>query len=243
MTSLLKVDGVTKRFGGFTALTDVNLDIAKGERLGLIGPNGSGKTTLINCISGVLPIEAGAIAFDGADISKLATYRRAKAGLARTFQIPKPFHSMTVIENLMVPLEYIVHRLIDAKNQNAVHSEASDLLRRVRLADRMNAPAGQLSQVELRKLELARAVATRPKLLICDEAMAGLATKEVHEILDILMDLNSSGITIVMVEHILQAVMRFSQRIVCLTAGRIICDGAPADVMANPEVRRAYLGS
>lgn len=117
MTSLLKVDNVTKRFGGFTALTDVNLDIAKGERLGLIGPNGSGKTTLINCISGVLPIEAGAIAFDGADISKLATYRRAKAGLARTFQIPKPFHSMTVIENLMVPLEYIVHRLVDAKTK------------------------------------------------------------------------------------------------------------------------------
>ncbi|ARM90993.1 branched-chain amino acid transport system ATP-binding protein [Rhizobium leguminosarum] len=243
MTTLLRVETLTKRFGGFTALSDVNLNVAKGERLGLIGPNGSGKTTLINCISGVVQIDQGAIAFENRDISALAAYKRAKKGIARTFQIPRPFHSMSVIENLMVPLEYIVHGLVDGSNRNAVHAEASELLHRMRLSDRTNAPAGQLSQVELRKLELARAVAARPRLLICDEAMAGLATKEVHEILDILMELNASGITIIMVEHILQAVMRFSQRIVCLTAGRIISDGAPVDVMANPEVRRAYLGS
>ena len=243
MTSLLQVEDVTKCFFGFTALSNVSLDVAVGERIGLIGPNGSGKTTLINCISGVLKIDTGSILFQGEDISALATYRRAKAGMARTFQIPMPFRSMSVVDNLMIPLEYIVHGLIDMANEGSVYSEAHELLRRVRLADRMNARAGELSQVELRKLELARAIAARPKLLVCDEAMAGLAAKEVSEILDILLELNSTGITIIMVEHIMQAVMRFSQRIVCLSAGRIICDGLPGETMSNPEVRRAYLGN
>ncbi|WP_371422430.1 ABC transporter ATP-binding protein [Tardiphaga sp.] len=243
MTAFLNVQDVTKTFFGFTALSNVNLNVASGERLGLIGPNGSGKTTLINCISGALEVDTGQIVFEGSSISKLAPHQRAKTGVARTFQIPQPFHSMSVVENLMVPLEYIVHGLIDASNEESVYCEASEILSRVRLDDRRHAHPGDLSQVELRKLELARAIAARPKLLICDEAMAGLAMKEVNEILDILLELNSAGITIVMIEHIMQAVMRFSQRIVCLTAGRIICDDLPENVMANPEVRRAYLGS
>ena len=243
MNSLLKVSEITKRFGGFTARADVSLDVAAGERVGLIGPNGSGKTTLINCVSGVLKVDAGAISFQGADISKSAPHRRAKQGLARTFQIPMPFHSMAVVDNLMVPLEYIVHGLIDVSNENAVYDEAYALLRQVRLEKRGRATASDLTQVELRKLELARAVAAKPKLLICDESMAGLAAQEVSEILDILLELNSTGITIIMVEHIMQAVMRFSQRIVCLNAGRVICDGLPGEVMGHPEVRRAYLGS
>lgn len=243
MNSLLRVEEVTKKFFGFTALTGVSLTVEQGERIGLIGPNGSGKTTLINCISGVLKPEGGAVKFLGEDISFLSPHRRAKKGLARTFQIPQPFGSMSVVDNLMVPLEYIVHGLIDLANENAVYDEAHELLRRVRLDGRSTASASELSQVELRKLELARAIASRPKLLICDEAMAGLANKEVNEILDILLELNATGITIVMVEHIMQAVMRFSQRIVCLSAGRVISDGMPEEVMANPEVRRAYLGS
>lgn len=243
MTAFLSVQDVTKTFFGFTALSNVNLNVASGERLGLIGPNGSGKTTLINCISGALEVDTGQIAFEGSSISKLAPHQRAKRGVARTFQIPKPFHSMSVVENLMVPLEYIVHGSIDASNEESVYREASEILGRVRLDDRSHAHPGDLSQVELRKLELARAIAARPKLLICDEAMAGLAMKEVNEILDILLELNSAGITIIMIEHIMQAVMRFSQRIVCLSAGQIICDDLPEKVMANPEVRRAYLGS
>ncbi|MBX3087808.1 MAG: ABC transporter ATP-binding protein [Cryobacterium sp.] len=243
MSALLEVKNVTKRFFGFTALGDVNVTIQAGDRIGLIGPNGSGKTTLINCVSGVFKPEVGTIRFLGDDISSLAPHRRAKKGLARTFQIPRPFSSMSVEDNLMVPLEYVVHDLIDLTNETAVYDEARELLRRVRLDDRKGAFANDLSQVELRKLELARAIAARPQLLICDEAMAGLATKEVNEILDILLDLNASGITIVMVEHIMQAVMRFSKRIICLSAGRVISDGAPAEVMAHPDVRRAYLGS
>lgn len=243
MSSLLQVKDVSKRFFGFTALADVNITVEAGERIGLIGPNGSGKTTLINCISGVFRPEVGAIKFSGEDISSLAPHRRARKGLARTFQIPKPFNSMSVEDNLMVPLEYVVHGLVDLANETVVYDEARELLRRVRLGDRTSAFASDLSQVELRKLELARAIAARPRLLICDEAMAGLATKEVNEILDILLELNADGITIVMVEHIMQAVMRFSNRIICLSAGRVISDGLPAEVMAHPDVRRAYLGS
>lgn len=243
MTAFLHVRDVTKTFFGFTALSNVNLNVTSGERLGLIGPNGSGKTTLINCISGALQIDTGQIQFEGSTISKIAPHQRAKRGIARTFQIPKPFHSMTVAENLMVPLEYIVHGLIDVSNEDSIYQEASEILARVRLDDRRHAHPGDLSQVELRKLELARAIAARPKLLICDEAMAGLAMKEVNEILDILLELNGAGITIIMIEHIMQAVMRFSQRIVCLSAGQIICDDLPDKVMANAEVRRAYLGS
>jgi branched-chain amino acid transport system ATP-binding protein len=237
VTSLLKIDKVSKSFGGFTALNDVSLDIAEGERFGLIGPNGSGKTTLINCVAGSLRNEAGQIVFKGRNITALPAYRRTRLGIARSFQIPRPFTSMTVLENLIVPLEYIVH-MNDAKAQR----EAMEILERIGLADKAQTPSNRLSQVELRKLELARAMAARPRLLISDEAMAGLSGSEVDEVLKILFDLNASGITIIMIEHIMQAVMRFSQRVVCLDAGRIICEGVPAEIVRNPEVQRAYLG-
>jgi len=235
---LLSVMGVTKRFGGFTALDGVSIDVRKGERFGLIGPNGSGKTTLINCIAGSLRHDAGSILFEGEEISRLPAYRRTRRGIARSFQIPRPFASMSVLENLIVPLEYIVH-MNDAK----AHREAMEILERIGLADKAHGFAGQLSQVELRKLELARAMAARPRLLISDEAMAGLSGSEVDEVLKILFDLNSSGITIIMIEHIMQAVMRFSQRVVCLDAGRIICEGTPEETVANGDVQRAYLGA
>jgi branched-chain amino acid transport system ATP-binding protein len=234
---LLKIQNVSKSFGGFTALNDVSLDIAEGERFGLIGPNGSGKTTLINCVAGSLRNEAGQIVFKGREITALPAYRRTRLGIARSFQIPRPFTSMTVLENLIVPLEYIVH-MNDAK----AHAEAMEILQRIGLADKAHTPSNRLSQVELRKLELARAMAARPRLLISDEAMAGLSGSEVDEVLKILFDLNASGITIIMIEHIMQAVMRFSQRVVCLDAGRIICEGVPAEIVKNPEVQKAYLG-
>jgi branched-chain amino acid transport system ATP-binding protein len=237
VNSLLKIQNVSKSFGGFTALNDVSLDIAEGERFGLIGPNGSGKTTLINCVAGSLRNEAGQIVFKGREITRLPAYRRTRLGIARSFQIPRPFASMTVLENLIVPLEYIIH-MNDAKAQR----EAMEILERIGLSDKAQTPSNRLSQVELRKLELARAMAARPRLLISDEAMAGLSGSEVDEVLKILFDLNSSGITIIMIEHIMQAVMRFSQRVVCLDAGRIICEGVPAEIVKNPEVQKAYLG-
>jgi branched-chain amino acid transport system ATP-binding protein len=236
--SLLRVQNVSKHFGGFTALDGVSLEIAQGERFGLIGPNGSGKTTLINCISGALRNDSGEIVFEGRDVSGLPAYQRTRRGIARSFQIPRPFHSMTVLENLLVPTAYVVH-LPEAEGE----AEAMKILGLMGLADKAHALASQLSQVELRKLELARAMAARPRLLISDEAMAGLAGAEVDEVLKILFELNATGITIIMIEHIMQAVMRFSQRVVCLDAGKIICEGTPAAIVQNPDVQKAYLGA
>jgi branched-chain amino acid transport system ATP-binding protein len=236
--TLLRVRGVSKHFGGFTALSEVSLSIAQGERFGLIGPNGSGKTTLINCISGSLRNDGGSIEFEGGEISRLPAYQRTRKGIARSFQIPRPFHSMSVLENLLVPYEYVVHlKEADAEKQ------AMDILRQIGLDEKAHAQSNQLSQVELRKLELARAMAAKPRLLISDEAMAGLSGSEVDEVLKILFALNAEGITIIMIEHIMQAVMRFSQRVVCLDAGKIICEGTPQSIVANPEVQKAYLGA
>jgi len=235
---LLSVRGVSKHFGGFTAVNGVTLEIAQGERFGLIGPNGSGKTTLINCISGALRNESGSIYFRGSEVSKMPAYRRTRLGIARSFQIPRPFHTMSVLENLLVPSAYVVH-LRDSEGE----AQAMQILAGMGLADKAHAAASQLSQVELRKLELARAMAARPKLLISDEAMAGLSGAEVDEVLKILFSLNEKGITIIMIEHIMHAVMRFSQRVVCLDAGKIICEGTPASIVQNPDVQRAYLGA
>jgi branched-chain amino acid transport system ATP-binding protein len=238
MSALLKIGGLSKNFGGFAALTGVSLEVAQGERFGLIGPNGSGKTTLINCVSGLLRNDAGSVVFNGEEVSRLPAYQRTRRGIARSFQVPRPFHSMTVLENLLVPSAYVGH-LKDAQGE----PRARELLKSIGLAGKANAHASELSQVELRKLELARAMAAQPKLLISDEAMAGLAGNEVDEVLAILFKLNESGITIIMIEHIMQAVMRFSQRVVCLDAGKIICEGTPAAIVHNPEVQKAYLGA
>ena len=238
MDPILKIRSLSKHFGGFTALSDVSVEVAPGERFGLIGPNGSGKTTLINCVSGALRNESGAIVFDGHDVTGMPAYQRTRRGIARSFQIPRPFHSMSVLENLVVPLQYVGH----LRNDEA-HRQARGILEQMQLADKALVLSNRLSQVELRKLELARAMAARPKLLISDEAMAGLSGSEVDEVLEILFDLNAQGITIIMIEHIMQAVMRFSQRVVCLDAGKIICEGAPQEIVKNPEVQRAYLGA
>jgi branched-chain amino acid transport system ATP-binding protein len=238
---LLEVKGVTKKFGGFTALDSVSVSIRPGERLGLVGPNGSGKTTLINCISGVLHLDAGTILFRGENISGLPAYVRTRRGIARSFQIPRPFKSMTVIENLMVALDFAVvgHGLGASDRRREVMS----LIERMGLADKASRPSKELSQVELRRLELARAMAARPKLLISDEAMAGLSSGEIDDVIDLLITLNGDGITIIMIEHIMHAVMRFSERVMCLDAGRIIASGTPAEVMAEKRVQEAYLGA
>ena len=237
---LLRVDGLTKRFGGFVALDDVSLTVRAGERLGLIGPNGSGKTTLINCISGALYNDEGTIHFDGRDVTRLPPFRRARAGIARSFQIPKPFRSMTVLENLQVPLEYAAHGR--AGGRDAI-GEALEVLDVIGLRERAHEDSASLTQVDMRKLELARAMAAKPRLLISDEAMAGLSSNEVDEVLVILRRLNDTGITVIMIEHIMQAVMRFSERVICLDAGQIICEGAPAAIVQDVGVQRAYLGA
>jgi branched-chain amino acid transport system ATP-binding protein len=240
LAPLLRISALSKRFGGFTALDNVSVDIRPGERFGLIGPNGSGKTTLINCISGAFRTEPGTVVFRDEDITRLQPHMRTRRGIARSFQIPRPFKSMTVAENLMVALDFAADELASAAHRR---ERMMSILTRMGLASKANVSATKLSQVELRKMELARAMATHPKLLISDEAMAGLSSSEVDEVLDLLMSLASQDITIIMIEHIMQAVMRFSDRVMCLDAGKIIAIGTPTEVMANQRVQEAYLGT
>jgi len=238
---LLEVKGVTKRFGGFTALESVDLVVRPGERLGLIGPNGSGKSTLVNCVCGALRNEEGVIRFEGRDIGAQPTHRRTRLGLARSFQIPKPFVSMSVLDNLRIPLLYAA-RQHEKLATDRIADEAMHILRRVGLADKAQARSGGLTMVDMRKLELARAMAAKPKLLISDEAMAGLSASEVDDILALLSQLKQQGVAVIMIEHVMRVVMKFSERVAVLVAGRKIADGDPQAIVANPDVVRAYLG-
>jgi branched-chain amino acid transport system ATP-binding protein len=236
---LLEVRGLSKRFGGFVALSDVELHLEPGERLGLIGPNGSGKTTLINCISGALFNEGGRILFAGRDVTRLPAFQRARLGIARSFQIPRPFRTMSVVDNLKIPLEFAAEARL---NGSDIDDEAMGILELIGLADKAHAGSAGLTQIEMRKLDLGRAMAAKPSLLVSDEAMAGLSSSEVDEILEVLMKLNATGVAVIMIEHIMRAVMRFSERVVVLDAGRKIAEGVPDAIVKNPEVERAYLG-
>lgn len=238
---LLEVRQLTKRFGSFVALSDVSLTIAAGERVGIIGPNGSGKTTLINCVAGRLRPERGRVLFDSDDVTVLPPHRRAQRGLARTFQIPQPFHGMTPVENLYVPMRFAARGGLRERD-GRLRERALELLDSLGLAARADDACGTLSQIELRKLELARALAVEPRLLVADEAMAGLSADEVDEVLEILLALADRGITVIMIEHIMRAIMRFSQRVLCIVSGKLIADGMPADVVRHPDVQRAYIG-
>jgi branched-chain amino acid transport system ATP-binding protein len=238
---LLRVSSLTKRFGGFTAVDGVDLEVARGERLGLIGPNGSGKSTLVNCLSGTLRNEEGSIHFAGHDIGKEPPHRRVRLGLARTFQIPKPFASMSVLDNLRIPLQYAA-RQHERLPLDHIIDEAMRVLDQVGLTHKAHEKSGGLTQVDMRKLELARAVAAKPTLLISDEAMAGLSASETDDILALLLGLKQQGVAVIMIEHVMRAVMKFSDRIAVLVAGRKIADGAPQAIVDNMEVVTAYLG-
>ena len=244
--AILTVSGLGKRFGGFVALDNINLAVAPGERLGLIGPNGSGKSTLVNCLCGTLQNETGSVVFDGRPLDGLIAHQRTHLGLARSFQLPKPFHTLDLVDNLRVPLLYTVNARHGHRRHHLsvrqVEESCYELLRQVGLGDKMRRLPRDLTQVEMRKLELARAVATEPRLLFADEAMAGLSHAEIEDILAVLFRLNAQGITIVLIEHIMSAVMSFSTRLVVLVAGQKIADGPPQEVVRNPEVERAYLG-
>ena len=243
MTALLQVSGLSKRFGGFVALDGIDLDVRQGERLGLIGPNGSGKSTLVNCICGTLHNETGSVRFQGQPLDGLTAHQRTRLGLARSFQLPRPFVSLSLAENVRIPILYSVNARASGHLQGAAIDERClEVLSHVGLAGKAHQMPRDLTQIEMRKLELARAMAADPKLLIADEAMAGLSHSEIDDILALLVRLSERGITIILIEHIMRAVMSFSQRLVVLVSGKKIADGDPQDVVRNPEVEKAYLG-
>ena len=239
---LLVAKGVTKRFGGFVALGGVDLLVGAGERVGLIGPNGSGKSTLVNCIAGTVR-GGGSIEFDGHDLAPLPPHRRIRLGIARSFQIPRPFASMTVLDNLRIPLLYAAraHPLLQ-RSRGRETEEALSILRQVGLEAKAGRLSRELTQVDMRKLELARAIASHPKLLVADEALAGLSASEVDEILAILLEMKGRGVAVILIEHMMRAVLRFSERIAVLVVGRKIADGPAETVLRDPAVERAYLG-
>ena len=236
---ILAVTNLTKRFGGFVALDGVDISLGGKERLGLIGPNGSGKTTLINCISGALFNEQGKVNFEGSDITGTSASNRARLGIIRTFQIPRPFRSMSIIENLEIPMIYAASGRLE---QRRLRDQAMESLELVGLQDRADENSANLTQIDMRRLELARALSAKPSLLLSDETMAGLSRSEVDEVLDILFALNERGVAVIMIEHIMRAVMKYSERIVVLDAGKKIADGSPDEIVNNRDVERAYLG-
>lgn len=234
--SFLTVKNVSKSFYGNKAVDDVSFDINKGEILGLIGANGAGKTTLFNCLTGMLEINSGEIRFEGRKINKLEPHQICHLGIARTFQIVKPFGGLTVLENVMSGAFCRVKKFNNAKEIAEQHLEFVGLL------DKKDKMASELNTGDQRKLELARALATKPNLLLLDEVMAGLTPTESESVIGLIRKIRDDGVTILMIEHIMTALMSLSDRVIVLNQGKLICSGTPKEVANDPLVIESYLG-
>jgi branched-chain amino acid transport system ATP-binding protein len=233
----LALKNVSKSFGALTVTDDVTFEVPKGQALGIIGPNGAGKSTLFNLITGNIPADSGAIHFMGNDITKTPAMARCLSGIGRSFQIPQPFEKLTVFENLLVAASY-------GRNlsEQAVSEACADILEKTELIGRANALASGLSLLERKRLELARAMATDPKLLLLDEIAGGLTEGECQALIGTIRDIHAQGVTIVWIEHVLHALTSVAERLLVLDFGKVIGIGAPDEIMASPQVQEIYLG-
>jgi branched-chain amino acid transport system ATP-binding protein len=234
--SLLTVSGVTKRFGGLVANDDISFEVGPGEIVGLIGPNGAGKTTLFSCIAGTYPVTSGTIAFDGRPLSGLAPEAVCRRGIARTFQIVRMFREMSVLENVMVGA------FLHTSSREEAGRQAREVLARVGIPAKEGAAAGSLTVSEQKRVQLARALATRPRLLLLDEVMAGLTPQETAEAVVLVRSLLAGGLTMIVVEHVMEVVMPISNRVVVLDYGKKIAEGDPKEIVRDERVIKAYLG-
>lgn len=234
--SILKVDKLVKKFGGLTAVDQVSFEVERGEIFAIIGPNGAGKTTCFNMIAGTFPATSGSILFDNQDIRGKKPHQLNRMGLARTFQIVKPLAKLTVYENVLVA------GLSSSKHLQEAKTRAEVVLEKIGLDAYRDIPSGSLSIGNLKKLELARALATKPKLLLIDEPMGGLTPAEIDQLILLIKEINQEGVTIVIIEHIMRAVMALAERIAVLQNGRLIALGKPEEIVENEKVIKAYLG-
>jgi branched-chain amino acid transport system ATP-binding protein len=233
---VLDVEGITKRFGGLTATEDVSFTVDPGEILSIIGPNGAGKSTLFNCITGFYRPDAGKVLFRGKDITTASAHKICKLGIARTFQIVQVISDMTVLENVMTGT------FLHTYDRKKVREKAGEILRFVGLQEKMDFLGTDITIADKKRLEIAMALGTEPTLLMLDEAMAGLTPVELREMIGLLRKVRENGVTLIIVEHVMEAVMKLSDRVVVINSGRKIVEGAPANVVRNPEVIQAYLG-
>ncbi|MGI9305008.1 MAG: ABC transporter ATP-binding protein [Gammaproteobacteria bacterium] len=236
---ILELERVSRRFGGVVAVNELTFTLNRGERVGLIGPNGAGKTTLVNLITGVLPVSAGAIRFDGETVTNHKPYRAARRGLSRTFQIVQPFPQMTVLENVVAGALFAG----SAVSRRAAKDEAMAQLEFVGLQKRAHAQAASLTLADRKRIELATSLAMRPKVLLLDEVNAGLNPTEVDRALDLIRAITDRGVTILIIEHLMKVVLSLSHRVLVMHHGELISDGPPNKVVNDPLVIEAYLGS